>query len=292
MILPKSFGTHDGSFHADEVTACALLLHYGLIDRSAIVRTRDPDILRRCEFVCDVGGEYEPGRKRFDHHQLSYTGELSGAGMIWLYLLERGIVNRSRYDFLNHSLIRGVDAHDNGKTLSEPGVCTFSHIIAGFIPTRYDVSDEEMDFAFFSAVDFVKEHIARMFDRFEYTCSCREKVRIAMEQGKDFLLFEESMPWIDGFFELDGERHPALFVVMPAGKHWKVRGIPPVTGERMKVRMPMPLEWAGLLEPELKAVSGIRGAIFCHKGRFISVWETKEDALLALNYILSKRRET
>ncbi|MDF2550599.1 MAG: hypothetical protein K0S07_1666, partial [Chlamydiales bacterium] len=29
---PRSFGTHDGSFHADEVTACALLLLVDLID--------------------------------------------------------------------------------------------------------------------------------------------------------------------------------------------------------------------------------------------------------------------
>ena len=33
QIRPRSFGTHDGSFHADEVTACALLLLFDLIDR-------------------------------------------------------------------------------------------------------------------------------------------------------------------------------------------------------------------------------------------------------------------
>ena len=30
IILSRSFGTHDGSFHADEVTACALLLFFNL----------------------------------------------------------------------------------------------------------------------------------------------------------------------------------------------------------------------------------------------------------------------
>jgi uncharacterized UPF0160 family protein len=53
----------------------------------------------------------------------------------------------------------------------------------------------------------------------------------------------------------------------------------------MKVRRPLPLAWAGLLDTELKVVTGISGAIFCHKGRFISVWETREDALKALELI-------
>lgn len=56
----------------------------------------------------------------------------------------------------------------------------------------------------------------------------------------------------------------------------------------MKVRLPLPAEWAGLIEKELKEVSGITGAIFCHKGRFISIWKTKEDAFQALGTILTR----
>ncbi len=54
----------------------------------------------------------------------------------------------------------------------------------------------------------------------------------------------------------------------------------------MKVRVPLPEAWAGLMDEELKKASGISGAIFCHKGRFISVWETKKDALRALKLAL------
>ena len=56
----------------------------------------------------------------------------------------------------------------------------------------------------------------------------------------------------------------------------------------MKVRHPQPQKWAGLLDEELKKVTGIPGAIFCHKGRFISVWESKEDALRALELVLKE----
>ncbi len=85
----RYLGTHDGSFHADEVTACALLLAFDLVDRNKIIRTRDLAVIDTCEYVCDVGGIYEPEAKRFDHHQVGYQGELASAGMVLLYLKTR-----------------------------------------------------------------------------------------------------------------------------------------------------------------------------------------------------------
>lgn len=286
QIILRSCGTHDGSFHADEVTACALLLYFNLIDRDKIFRSREPEKLSQCEYVCDVGGVYDPASKRFDHHQVEYRGILSSAGMVWLYLKEEGIVDGATYDFLNRSLIMGVDAHDNGRVTAESGVCTFSHVISNFVPAAYDADPQIQNEAFFCALDFVRGHLERLLERRRYIQSCRQKVVSAMESNQFYLLFEEAMPWIESFFELGGENHPALFVIMPAGKSWKLRGIPPNNEERMKVRLPLPEEWAGLLEEDLRRVSGIPGAVFCHKGRFVSVWQTKEDALKALKYTL------
>lgn len=287
-MIKRSVGTHDGSFHADEVTACALLLVFGLVDKDKIIRSRDLRVLDQCEYVCDVGGVYDPVRKRFDHHQSEYTGDLSSAGMLWLYMNRQGIVDDATYDFFNRSLIIGVDAHDNGRVTPEIGMCTFSNVVSNFVPPSYDAPAEEQTRAFFEAVDFVEGHLNRLLLRFRYIQSSREKVAASMKKKDKYLLFEEAMPWMECFFEMGGETHPALFVVMPSGGHWKVRGIPPTLEERMKVRMPLPQEWAGLLDDDLKRVSGIQGAIFCHKGRFISVWETREDAFKALEYILEK----
>ncbi len=285
-MIARSVGVHDGSFHADEVTACALLLVFKCVDREKIIRSRESRILDECEYVCDVGGVYDPSLRRFDHHQSDYTGDLSSAGMIWLYFKNEGIVDRSIYDFLNHSLILGVDAHDNGKASLEVGVCSFSQVVTNFVPCIYDAPQEEQMAAFLKAVDFVVGHLERLFERFHYIRSCQEKVFLAMRKKERFLCFDEAMPWMESFFENEGETHPALFVVMPASGHWKLRGIPPTLEEKMKVRVPLPASWAGLLDKNLQRISGIQGAIFCHKGRFISVWETKEDALKALNYVL------
>lgn len=283
---PRSFGTHDGTFHADEVTACALLLLFHLIDADKIVRTRKLEALDSSEYVCDVGGIYDPAQKLFDHHQAGYQGSLSSAGMILLHLKETGVIDEHRYNFFNQSLILGVDAHDNGRDLQIPGICTYSNVVSNFTPIHHDVPGDVQDAAFFEALKFAQGHLERLLHRYEYIESCRQIVADAMVQGKHCLVFDKAVPWLELFFELDGARHPALFVIMPSGKHWKLRGIPPTIEERMKVRVPLPKEWAGLLDDELKRVTNIPGAIFCHKGRFISVWETRDDALAALGKII------
>jgi len=285
----RSFVTHDGAFHADEVTACALLLQFDLIDFERIIRTRDPAIHRQCEYVCDVGGKYISEQKLFDHHQVDYQGNLSSAGMVLLYLKESEVIDGQLYDFLNKALVIGVDAHDNGKELQEEGVCTYSHIIANFAPIPYDCDPKEQEIAFFDALDFANGHIHRILERYRHIHSCRQIVAEIMESSKEVMIFDKPLAWMDLFFEMGGETHPAKFVVMPSGSHWKLRGIPPNPHEKMKVRYPLPMEWAGLMENELKKASGIPGAIFCHKGRFISIWETKEDALKALNVLLEHK---
>jgi uncharacterized UPF0160 family protein len=284
----RSFGTHDGSFHADEVTACSLLLVFGLIDRDKVVRTRDPRKLEACDFVCDVGGVYDPHARRFDHHQIDYEGPLSSAGMVLLYLKTEGVIPLHLYDYLNRSLILGVDAHDNGIVKSEVGTTTFSQVVSNFMPIEHDASVATLSEAFHRAVDFVSGHLERMVARYRYTLSCRAQVEKAMAPGSHCLLFEESIPWLENFFELGGEWHPAQYVIMPSGSHWKLRGIPPNLSDRMQVRRPLPAHWAGLRDEELAAASGVEGAIFCHKGRFISIWETKEAALKALHHALEK----
>jgi uncharacterized UPF0160 family protein len=192
------------------------------------------------------------------------------------------------YEFFNRSLMIGIDAHDNGKVTPEIGTCTFSQVITNFVPPIYDAPKEQQTKAFFEALEFAEGHLKRLKQRFHYIQACREKIIESMKGKGKFLFFEEAMPWMECFFEMGGEAHPALFVVMPSGGHWKLRGIPPTLEERMKVRVPLPEEWAGLLDEDLKRVSGIPGAIFCHKGLFISVWETKKDAFEALDYIFSR----
>uniref|UniRef100_A0A452U044 Uncharacterized protein n=1 Tax=Ursus maritimus TaxID=29073 RepID=A0A452U044_URSMA len=69
LMAPPRIGTHSGTFHCDEALACALLRLLPEYRDAEIVRTRDPEKLASCDIVVDVGGEYDPQRHRYDHHQ-------------------------------------------------------------------------------------------------------------------------------------------------------------------------------------------------------------------------------
>ena len=284
--VPGSLGVHDGVFHADEVTACALLLEFGLIKLDHVVRTRDPKKLKKCEYVCDVGGVYDPSQKLFDHHQEQYQGKLSSAGMVLGYLLEKGHLKPKEYNYLHESFVFSVDEHDNGRVPEIWGYCAFSNVVSSFVSPQYDVNAKDQDRDFLKAVNFVSGYLSRIRCKLKYIQDCRDVVIDTMTPRKECLLFEAGVPWMDTFFETGGLHHPAKFVIMPVGPHWKLRGIPPNYEDRMKVRVPLPKEWAGLLDDELVRVSKIEGAVFCHKGRFVSVWKSREAALRALEYTL------
>jgi len=283
---PRSLGIHDGAFHADEVTASALLVIYDLVDRDKIIRTREPDKLAVCEYVCDVGGIYDVEKKRFDHHQAQYQGDLSSAGMVLQFLKQNGTITDPVYDFFNNTLVKGVDAHDNGRSPQLVGLCSFSHVIANFNPCSYDATVAQQEASFQEVLSFVIGHLTRNKERFEYNLSCQKLVQTAMAEGKLCLMFEKAIPWFESFFALGGQKHPACFIIMPTREGWKLRGIPPNYKDRMRVRIPLPNGWAGLLGEQLQEASKIEGAIFCHKGRFTSVWKTKQDAIKALKIVL------
>lgn len=287
--VPRSFGTHNGAFHADEVTACALLIFFGMIEKDLVIRTREADRLATCDFVCDVGGEYDPSSRRFDHHQAEYNGQLSSAGMILNYLRDEKVITPELFEYLNRSLVHGIDQIDNGLVEPVYGFASFSSIVSGFVPIHYDSTEKEQDEAFDEALGFVLGCLERLVKRYEYLISCKSHVKEVFDTMDECLMFDKAMPWLEAFFELGGEKHKAEFVIMPSGNHWKLRGIPPNNERRMEVRHPLPEEWAGKMGEDLIKASGIEGAIFCHKGRFISVWETKEAALKALKFILEKK---
>src|SRR3989338_11391159 len=90
--------THNGVFHSDDVFAVASLL--ALLEAtpavSTVIRTRDEDLIRKADFVVDVGGIYDAEKNRFDHHQEGGAGKRLSAragentipyaafGLVWL----------------------------------------------------------------------------------------------------------------------------------------------------------------------------------------------------------------
>ena len=74
MANKQKLVTHDGSFHADDVFACASLLL--LLEKKGkkfeIIRTRDEEMLKKGDYVFDIGRVYDANKNRFDHHQSNF----------------------------------------------------------------------------------------------------------------------------------------------------------------------------------------------------------------------------
>lgn len=96
--------THDGIFHSDEIIAISLLAckHENI----NIIRDRNYTSYEY-DYIVDVGGNYSPENGQFDHHQTSYTGSLSAAGMV------------AKWIGCEHPMISNVDIRDN----KGPGHC-------------------------------------------------------------------------------------------------------------------------------------------------------------------------
>ena len=61
-----------------------------------IIRSRNPDVLKDCDILVDVGATFDVNKNRFDHHQKSFNEyfdnndpekitKLSSAGLIYKY---------------------------------------------------------------------------------------------------------------------------------------------------------------------------------------------------------------
>ena len=87
----KILATHNGTFHSDDVFACATLSLF--LEKNnmefEIIRTRDESIINSADYVFDVGGIYDKEKNRFDHHQIGGAGkhndgiEYASFGLVW-----------------------------------------------------------------------------------------------------------------------------------------------------------------------------------------------------------------
>ena len=280
--MPLEVGTHSGAFHADDVLALALIREFKDQD-ATVVRTRDLDRLAECDVVIDVGGVFDPKSRRFDHHQHDYHGELSSAGMVLRWLRDEGAIPHDVATALKDQLVEYVDAVDNGRRTPKQRVPCFANFVGAI--TQCSDGEAEIDDWYLEAVKFAQYFVRGMVNGYERVRAARATVADAMdeayEDGRSVLFFDEYLPWKPAYFSNGGRDHPTEFALFPSDGKWRVVAIPPEPGSYAQKR-PLPSEWAGLTGDALSDAVGVAGAVFCHKNRFIAVFETRDAAIEAL----------
>jgi len=281
--MKANIATHSGPFHADDVMAVALLLTFWDADAD-VVRTRDAAIIKRATAVVDVGGIHDPDTLRFDHHQSSYTGPRSAAGMVldWLELTDRmatGLAESFRVGVMTY-----LDEVDNGRRHPASDVLCFPRIVEALCHPADTL--EAFDEAFGGAVSFARAFLEGHREGYRRVEVARgevvEAMRDAVSNSCNVLFFDRYLKWKKPYFEEGGSEHPTEFVVFPGAEGtWRIVAIPTRLGVFDQKRS-LPEAWAGLTDDDLARVTGIEGSVFCHKNRFIAVFKTREDTLKAL----------
>ncbi|WP_157504663.1 MYG1 family protein [Dyadobacter beijingensis] len=212
--------THDTTFHADDVFAVAMLtqFHAGF----NLIRTRDENILNYALLdpqivVLDVGGQYEPEKLNFDHHQ--DTALPSAASLIYQHFNDRICPKPAQPYF--EEFVSVIDLLDTnrgniyGQLDALPaGFRTVDNLIKGFNRDVTDPTQQDKQFrlAVDFAVDIVKneKHFALLRNRLETDYRRREIL-----PNNVALLTEYHPDW--------KTKKDHVFAVMPHANGWQIQ---------------------------------------------------------------------
>lgn len=290
----KKLITHDGSFHADDVFACATLRLFleKNNEQSEIIRTRDEKIIKDGDYVFDVGGIYDKNTNRFDHHQIGGAGrrlvnegeiavEYASFGLVWEKFGTVLTGENKITEILDKRLAAPIDAFDNGLDLVENKYDITPYYIQHFILSMRPTWREESlskDEMFLKCVEIAREILKREIIQAQDAFLAEKMVHAIYKDTKDkrIIVLDKDYPYE---YILNNFPEP-LFVIYPrsADSFWGVRAVKK-TLKTFINRKNFPKLWAGLRDEELVNVTGVPDAIFCHRGLFLAVAKTKEGAI-------------
>jgi uncharacterized UPF0160 family protein len=273
--------THWQKFHIDELFAIVFLKLY--VDQDInITRTREPSQLTKFVndpdvWVLDVGGEYNPDMKNFDHHQATFKKSwsdgtpMSTCGIVWTYLRENNYLsqhmNSETMDRIEKDIIIKVDKQDNG----------IEHWTEAFfigLFNRQTDDQKKMHHQFMKALSATEDFYKNFFGYIRQNMKADKNVSKVIKKSEQYahVVFMDSnnQQIINRLSEYTDKQ----IVVLPyKGKNtWKIQAITP--------NCHMPKAWRGLSGKQLSDVSGVPNMVFCHKTGFMCVIEADKDTAI------------
>ncbi|MEZ2221605.1 MYG1 family protein [Rhizobium sp. RCC_161_2] len=306
-MIPDFLVTHSGGFHADELLSSVILTR--LFPQARIIRSRAPEWITpgADRIIYDVGGQYDAAERIFDHHQrgapLRENGQpYSSFGLIWKhygrdYLAALGL-SEAHIEAVHTSFDTGfvlpVDLVDNGAL--SPSVAgqlaglTLPALLETLKPVFDETDPKAEDRGFENALSIARSFVEARIGQIAAKLRAEALVHQAIEDTGHGRILElpMGMPFRPAIVKAGADH--LLFVVHPRDKDWCLTGIRRAD-EGFELRADLPAAWAGLTNDDLEAACGVKGASFCHNGRFIAAAKTREAALamadLAVNEAIS-----
>ncbi|XP_077583400.1 MYG1 exonuclease [Stigmatopora nigra] len=317
-MAAKKIGTHNGTFHCDEVLACFFLRQLPEYKDAEIIRTRDPALLAGCDIVVDVGGEFDPQRHRYDHHQRTFSDnfhslrpekpwvtKLSSAGLVYLHFGRQLLAQLTQlkeddkqleilYDKLYENFVEEVDAVDNGISQydGEARYAVSSTLSArvGHLNPSWNSKSQDSEEGFKKALALVGDEFLDRLDFYKSSwLPARQVVEEAIRNrhkvdpsGEVMEFSQGGCPWKEHLFALEKELQvetPIKYVLYSdQNGQWRIQCVP-VGLHTFQSRLPLLEKWRGIRDDALSKLSGVEGCVFVHASGFIGGNKTKEGAL-------------
>ena len=297
---------HGGrKFHADECFAVGALMM--ALGQMQVIRTRDPQVLKSCDFRLDVGGRYDPATGDYDHHQPDCPKRADNIpyasfGLVWRRYGAQICGDQRVADYVDSTLVCSIDAQDNGFSLYQAETVegvkpfTINDLVRAFNPDTEDMKEKEamalIDGAFAAVISLCQTFLEAQIEVASMALRDYGLIGEAIAEAEDprMIIVDKFCP--EWQYSVLDQSSSALIMVSKYSDNsgWSICCIPHVTrGSRYRAYLPKHL--AGLKDAELEAASGIKGLTFCHKNLFVANASTRE-AAIALAQLAIAEHET
>ncbi|XP_008212893.1 UPF0160 protein MYG1, mitochondrial isoform X2 [Nasonia vitripennis] len=316
-------GTHNGTFHCDEVLACYMLKLLPEYKDATIVRSRDQSILDTCDIVVDVGGKYDAATHRYDHHMRDFTEsistvikkpgydstiKLSSAGLIYCHFghkIIKQLAPELNEDDLERifkkvyeTFIKEIDGIDNGVPMfdGEPLYRISTNLSARVsrLNLQWNTTHLNEEEQFNKAMVMAGEEFTYFIENAARTwLPARTLVKEAIENrlqidpSGEIIEMTKAVPWKEHLYNIETELNidPTIKFIVFKDNTYRVQGVPQQLGSYI-CRIFLPEKWCGLRDEELTAEAGIKDCVFVHTTGFIGGNKTREGALAMARYAL------
>ena len=290
----KTVVTHNGLFHADEGFGVAFL-NLLLGPEMRVVRTRNPAQIQQADVALDVGGIYDNGKFRYDHHQRDFLDvhegtsvKLAACGLIWRHFGTCLITKlhpeldieqvKTLWQMVDETICRSVDLQDNGQGTfnvegAEAQALTITMMVAAF--NQQDIYSPAQDEAFMKVVEILKEYILNFLragaNKLQLLKEAEEAVKAQL--GSRVLVLDKFLPYREAVLKANAEGGQFDLVTYPANGQWNIQTVPvdDSTENFYSQRVSLPQRLWGLTGPDASKESlGGSALVFCHKTGFLA----------------------
>jgi uncharacterized UPF0160 family protein len=304
---------HDGLFHADDVLCAVLLGTYFNYNTRIVIRRRmtieDIEELKSLNdgitrIVCDTGCQdlVTDNLLVLDHHstdKISYMNGVQYAAVGKFANCLRWAFPESRmasvWNDFQKTVLWPVETQDNGQNVKDLDIQLSPNLfswINSFNCGWNEGGTAVSSYKFFETVDLATKILDRQLDRLEGLREAETLVKEAISELPDqeeVLVFDRFLPWQETVVthNLENPNSKIKVVVFKAtdGNQWNCQCVPVSLGSFDTV-VKTPESWGGKTGSEISFLSGIEGAVFCHRGLWFCGWNSKDAAIEAAHKII------